>query len=1421
MRMPAWRRCPHVILALLAACLTLAGTPPHNLSAQTPLADPVTPSPTATLPEPETTTLPEPTNASTPEDLTTPTAVPEPNGDPPNEADSDDTTTLPPAADEPPEDTIPDVTDEPTADTTPPTRTSETATPTPTPVPLPDTPDPVASLQVSPTLPANELPPPTVPSTETTVIAPTPTAQAAPNPEPAVTPSSIPMATEPTPVLAQAQPGDVIINEVAWAGTLADASDQWIELFNPTSSPVSLNGWQIVAAGGAPIIPLAGTIAPGGYYLLECNDDFTVIDVSADSIYRGAMGLSGESLYLLDPSGALIDSANRDGDAWPAGQQQPPGSMERISAEMPDSDAAWATNNPLIRNGTDSRSHPIHGTPRQPNSTTYPALPGEVIVNEVAWSGSQADGADEWLELVNTTGRVVDLTGWRLVAADGAPDIPLTGLIHPGAHFLIERDDDQVVSDVAADLVASFSGDLSDEGETLHLMFGMLTVDTVNVDGGAWPAGQAAPHHHSMERAAPTTPDHDAAWVTNDGLHRNGSDAAGNPINGTPRAANSSTWPPHLLISEVLYDGATADTDGDEFVELCNAQPGEVTLRGIKVGDAERAGSGEGMYALPDGLTLAADGCLVIAKNAAQFAARFGFLPDFELVAGPIDFADTPEVPQPPAYSGWAASRWALNDGGDEVVVLDAADDIIDSVAFAGGDYAAVGLAPDAVRAGQPNSLQRLWPLDTDSMPDDFVRQAPSPGMVTRLPAPLPNPPPAAELTPGMYAYWGVLNSHSSHSDGAGPPVLSFATARAGGVHFLAVTDDGAALNPRLWASCIDQAGHATESGQFVGLCGFEYRGSTPGFVTLWNTADSVSHRDPAYDTLPELFAWLRDRPQVIGGWHHAASASTVQGFPFDPLVAPPVHLWQSLSSSSTGGVDALETDWMQALAKGWQLAPLVSGLAVADRWDVTLGTAARTGAVATALTYADVVSALQSRRVFATQDANLALGLRAGTTWMGSRVDPASGLELVIIAHDLDNAPEPVILTLFDRALALTSGRFQDSQVEWRVQVEALPGHHFWVRAVQADGDVAETTPIWIAGHAASDALVINEILPAPHAADWNGDGVVDRRDEWVELYNPGPAPIGAGGWQIGDSSGGVFVIPLLTTVPAHGFALLGGTQVAVSLNNSADRLILQRADASTADSYQYDRGPGYDVSLCRLPDGAVTWQQQCLPTPGTANRGLPETQPVRTDIRGARHLPVGSWVKVHGRISVPPGVFGARVAYLQDDNAGIRLYLPADHRLWCEPGEHIEVVGHTNTYFDELQLRVTHRHSLQEQGAGAAPLPLRVTSGQMVEPYEGMLVMLNGAVTETEPGGAFWVDDGTGPARVYPNPAAPLRRPRLTIGQPVQVAGVVSQRSGGETARNAGYRLLPRYDSDVSVEAAVPMLVPLRLPETGGRPE
>ncbi len=178
--------------------------------------------------------------------------------------------------------------------------------------------------------------------------------------------------------------GDVIINEVAWGGTAAASGDEWIELYNNTNAPVSLENWHVLTADGMNLI-LRGQIAPYGYYLIERTDDTTISDIPADWIGAfGGSGLlnTGETITLTDASWIVMDTANGDGGSWPAGTTA--ATMERINSAGPDVNGNWATNTGNPRNGLAANGAPINGTPKCRNSVSAPAADLVVAKNGLA-----------------------------------------------------------------------------------------------------------------------------------------------------------------------------------------------------------------------------------------------------------------------------------------------------------------------------------------------------------------------------------------------------------------------------------------------------------------------------------------------------------------------------------------------------------------------------------------------------------------------------------------------------------------------------------------------------------------------------------------------------------------------------------------------------------------------------------------------------------------------------------------------------------------------------------------------------------------------------------------------------------------------------------------------------------------------------
>jgi hypothetical protein len=494
----------------------------------------------------------------------------------------------------------------------------------------------------------------------------------------------------------------VFINEVAWAGTKANEGHEWIELYNPGLLPIDITGWVLKSeTDSTPTVVLSGIIPAGGFFLLERDTDNAVFDIPSDQIYTGALANSGEALTLYDnsPSPVLIDSANGNGGAWPAGSAATFGTMERLST-LTDSDSAWFTNSGVVKNGLDFNEDPIWGTPKNSNSPPPPptatATPTitrtptrtsvptrtvtptgtiptptrtvsptrtpsptattvatmKIIISEVAWAGTAASPDDEWIELYNPGTTDISLLGYTLKTDSQSVNITWTTadintdfVIEAGTYYLIERGDDNLaVSDIDYD--KSFSGILSNSGEVLRLIYTPTNqlIDIANSDGGAWPAGNASTFS-SMERYG-MRQDGPAAWVTHTGVKDGVGFDAGIPngctanvncttnpreILGTPRDENWSasvtltpsrtpvptvkptsirTPTPSIrlvgrpIINEFLpRPGFDWNQDGkvdvfDEFIEIKNVGPVDISLSGWRLDD--EANTGSNAYSLPN-----------------------------------------------------------------------------------------------------------------------------------------------------------------------------------------------------------------------------------------------------------------------------------------------------------------------------------------------------------------------------------------------------------------------------------------------------------------------------------------------------------------------------------------------------------------------------------------------------------------------------------------------------------------------------------------------------------------------------------------------------------------------------------------------------------------------------------------------------
>gem|GEM_PF-336900 len=432
--------------------------------------------------------------------------------------------------------------------------------------------------------------------------------------------------------------GRVIVNEVAWAGTAASTSDEWLELYNTSSGDVDLTGWNL-SDGGDISITLVGTIAAGGYYLLERTADDTVSDIPADQIYSGGLGNAGESLTLRDAGGSIVDTANGNGGEWPAGLVADYRSMERIDPAMPDADANWLANDMVHRNGLDAAGAPINGTPRNRNA------PLQMADLSVAKSGPPEV----------TVGMAITYTlAISNAGGEAAPEVRVTDTLPAGVAF-----------------VSSTPPPSEQQGQDVVWSLGTLYTGSLVLITVRGQVGAGAPIQLYNTLAAVTTApeirqaNNTATWhtVVQGGLVRQ----------FLPLLTKGAVET--LRIDAVFYDGYM-DNDPDEAIQVRNAGTTWVNLAGwefCKQYDADldlECRSGPALAVAPGGTAW-------LARNAVSFTVSFGFAPAGEMV--------------PWIYGG------QLSNGGDEVVLRDPRGRVADAVVYGTGNYTVPGWVGPAV----------------------------------------------------------------------------------------------------------------------------------------------------------------------------------------------------------------------------------------------------------------------------------------------------------------------------------------------------------------------------------------------------------------------------------------------------------------------------------------------------------------------------------------------------------------------------------------------------------------------------------------------------------------------------------------------------------------------------------------------------
>lgn len=356
------------------------------------------------------------------------------------------------------------------------------------------------------------------------------------------------------------------------------------------------------------------------------------------------------------------------------------------------------------------------------------------------------------------------------------------------------------------------------------------------------------------------------------------------------------------------------------------------------------------------------------------------------------------------------------------------------------------------------------------------------------------------------------------------------------------------------------------------------------------------------------------------------------------------------------------------------------------------------------------------------------------------------------------------------------------------------------------------------------SDGIIITELLPDPEGSDNK------LNYEWIEIYNDSDKEVDLRGWMIDDiqnKGSKPYVIKDGRKVKPQGYEVFSKEETSVILNNTEDEVNIVWPDGTVVDSINYKK-PKEGFSYVLLKNGLWDWASK--PSPGKENvisnesesekkdkaaqqilsRNLNiEEDPafweedagyvlgentmefVETDVEGAKKLPRFSNVKISGIVSVAPGSFEDDMFYIS--GSGLQIFSYSRIFGGISLGDKIELFGKMSEVGGEKRLIVENPDYLKIISHDNLLEPKMISTGDVGEKYEGYLVLAEGSVAAIS-GDIFYIDDGSGQAKIYIKPQTGIKKPEMKIGETANITGIISRTS-------LGYRVLPRFQNDIRI--------------------
>ena len=433
----------------------------------------------------------------------------------------------------------------------------------------------------------------------------------------------------------------IIINEIQTAG--ASSNDEFVELFNPTDTPVILDGFKLskktktgsesTLLSSATSTKFLGTIPAHGYFLIA-HPDYKG-SLSADLTYSSSSSISSDNTLLLyDKSGTLLDKvgfgAAIDSESSPASNPNSNQSIERNDFADTNNNAADFSinsspspqNSTFIESGKTSEPDDAAVSDQSEKCATSSK---DIKLNEVFPYPETSD--QEFIELKNLGEICVDLSGWKITNGKNeihkytfpqGTIIQARELWHTARNFSLNHSSPETIR------LLDSNGD---------------EIDKASYDG--------ATKNYSLILSSQswnwtTTPTPGAENIFTEPENSENITGASQDSNGATDYADATTAE-KVYLNEILPN-PKGDSKTDEYIELANQENEEIDLYGWTLRNATKTAK----YIFQEHTLISSGKFLAVYRSQFKFALNnsqgsvYLYNPQKELVSS-VNYQKAPE----------------------------------------------------------------------------------------------------------------------------------------------------------------------------------------------------------------------------------------------------------------------------------------------------------------------------------------------------------------------------------------------------------------------------------------------------------------------------------------------------------------------------------------------------------------------------------------------------------------------------------------------------------------------------------------------------------------------------------------------------------------------------------------------------------